>query len=198
MASSSLSRAPSLHPDDWLRVAFSLLASNGIDAVRVEVLARKLGASKGSFYWHFRDRAELLEKMLARWEGDEVAWLEADSGVSAAARWARIVERIAQPDHIRTEVAVGAWARKDKRVANLVAAIEAKKCALIASVLREIGFKPSAAESWSQLVLLVGLGWIDRATRDEEASVAGRSLGELLSELVLAASVSSSAPNHEQ
>ena len=41
------------------------LARHGIESVRVEVLARDLGVSKGSFYWHFRDRSELLEKLLA-------------------------------------------------------------------------------------------------------------------------------------
>ena len=42
----------------------------------MEVVARDLHASKGSFYWHFRDRADLLDKMLAHWEVEELGWLE--------------------------------------------------------------------------------------------------------------------------
>ena len=52
------------------------LAEHGVESVRVEVLARDLGVSKGSFYWHFRDRGELLEKLLARWEDGETQLAE--------------------------------------------------------------------------------------------------------------------------
>ena len=68
MASSAPARSPSLLPDNWLRAAETRLAQHGIESVRVEVLARDLGVSKGSFYWHFRDRNELLDKLLGRWE----------------------------------------------------------------------------------------------------------------------------------
>jgi len=94
----------------------------------VELLARDLGATKGSFYWHFRDRSDLLERMLARWEGDELSSLDfVEGGAGAATRWARFVQRTANPDRIRTEVGVRAWARQDERVARRVTAVETKK-----------------------------------------------------------------------
>ena len=111
-----------------------------MEAVRVEVLARDLGVSKGSFYWHFRDRGDLLDKLLASWEEEELAWPKADEGASAAIRWARLIERTANPDRVRTEVAVRAWARQDERIAGRVAAIERKKVGLIDDVLRDVGF----------------------------------------------------------
>ena len=163
--------------------------------MRVEVLARDLGVSKGSFYWHFRDRGDLLEKLLARWEDEELSWPKAEDSASAATRWARLIERTANPARIRGEVAVRAWARKDERVASRVAAIERKKVSLIADVLRDVGFNYSAAESWSEMVWLVCLGWLDRATRDRQFQVAGRALGELLSEVILAASARTSGSN---
>lgn len=55
-------------------------------------------------------------------------------------------------------------------------------------MLRDVSFAPSAAQAWAEVVLLVCLGWLDRATRDREFELAGRGLGEFLSELVLAAS----------
>lgn len=162
--------------------------------MRVEVLARDLRVSKGSFYWHFRDRGDLLERMLSRWEEGELGWLDVDhDDASAATRWARVVARTANPDHVRTEAAVRAWARRDERVARRVAALERRKASLIAGVLRDVGFTRSAAESWSEVVLLVCLGWLDRAARDREFEVASRGLGEVLSEVILAASAGSTS-----
>src|SRR5690606_14615731 len=54
--------------DDWSNAAAVATAAGGIDAVRVEALARRLGVTKGSFYWHFADRSALLDAVLTRWE----------------------------------------------------------------------------------------------------------------------------------
>jgi AcrR family transcriptional regulator len=193
MASPSPSRLAPLQPNDWTRIAFAQLAREGIESVRVEVLARELGVSKGSFYWHFRDRDELLMAMLDHWERVESDLLSAEESPegepsNAAARWARFVERSTEPERIREEIAVRAWARRDERVAVRVASIEHRRAKVIAGVLSEIGFTKESAESWSQMVLLVYLGWLDRTARDGEFRLAGRGLGELLSDLVLAAS----------
>ncbi|MGB9070020.1 MAG: TetR/AcrR family transcriptional regulator [Candidatus Acidiferrales bacterium] len=193
MASAAPARAPSLHPDNWLRAAENRLAQNGIESVRVEVLARDLGVSKGSFYWHFRDRGELLEKLLTRWEDAEIDWLNAEAAAGAATRWANFVARAVDADRMRLEVSLRAWARADERVAGRVAAVEKRTSRLIADVLREIGFTQSAADSWSDVAQLICLGWLDRATRDRPFDGSGRSLGELLSEFILAASARGAA-----
>ena len=184
-----LAKVSPLQPNDWIRAALAKLSQDGVDAVRVEVLARNLGVSKGSFYWHFRDRQELLERTLAHWEQGEFALLDLDAvATSAATRWARIVQVTADPNRIQLDVSVRSWARRDEQVARRVAAVEQKKVSVIADVLQDVGFTQPAAQAWSEVALLVCLGWLDRATRDRQFQVAGRGLGEFLSELVLAAS----------
>jgi len=195
MASSAPARFASLRPADWIQAALLRLANYGLDEVRVELLARDLGVSKGSFYWHFRDRTELHEKMLAAWESSELRWI--DDGVrhrSAARRWAIFVARVSDPERIRLEAAIRGWAREDGKVAAMLAAIERKRAHLIAEVLADVGFSWRAAQAWSELVLLLCLGWTDRAARDVDAE--NRDLGELLSDVILAASARSS-PRHE-
>ena len=179
-----------LQPQDWIRAASSRLSQEGIEAVRVEVLARDLRVSKGSFYWHFRDREDLLSSVLAQWEREEAAWLQDVAGgeTSAAARWANLVERGAEEQRCRFEAALRAWARRDDRVAVRVAALERGRRQFTADVLQDVGFTLPAAEAWADLAQLVYLGWLDRSTRDAEFRLAGRGLGEFLSELVLAAS----------
>tara|TARA_B100000686_G_C16713341_1_gene930518 strand:- start:82 stop:687 length:606 start_codon:yes stop_codon:yes gene_type:complete len=56
-----------LSREDWISAAWKMLGEYGFEGVRVEPLARSLGVTKGSFYWHFRDRQELIEALLDRW-----------------------------------------------------------------------------------------------------------------------------------
>ena len=60
-----------LSADDWAQAALDLIAETGVQAVAVEPLARRLGVTKGSFYWHFPSRDALLQAALERWENVE-------------------------------------------------------------------------------------------------------------------------------
>lgn len=57
-----------LSSEDWERAAIDVIAEQGVGGVAVEPLARRLGVTKGSFYWHFPSREALLEAALKRWE----------------------------------------------------------------------------------------------------------------------------------
>lgn len=61
-------RTGRLSADDWAQAALDLIAEQGVAAVAVEPLARRLGVTKGSFYWHFPSRDALLQAALERWE----------------------------------------------------------------------------------------------------------------------------------
>ena len=58
----------SLTAQDWIDAAYSAIAEDGVGSVAVEPLARRLGVTRGSFYWHFKDRRALVEATLGRWE----------------------------------------------------------------------------------------------------------------------------------
>jgi AcrR family transcriptional regulator len=66
--SSAAATSPRLGPDDWTAAALDAVAEGGVANVSVERLAAGLGATKGSFYWHFKDRPALIAAMLERWE----------------------------------------------------------------------------------------------------------------------------------
>jgi len=59
---------PTLTAADWAEAALQLIAEAGLGALTVETLAGRLGVTKGSFYWHFKGRSELLAASLRRWE----------------------------------------------------------------------------------------------------------------------------------
>ena len=64
-------RSGRLSADDWAQAALDQIAEQGVSAVAVEPLARRLGVTKGSFYWHFPSRDALLQAALERWETHE-------------------------------------------------------------------------------------------------------------------------------
>src|SRR4249919_1265431 len=64
----SAERISRLTAEDWAQAALDMIAEQGVSAVAVEPLARRLGVTKGSFYWHFPSRDALLQAALERWE----------------------------------------------------------------------------------------------------------------------------------
>lgn len=193
MATATALKVPHLQPNDWIQAGFARLASDGIESVRVELLARDLRVSKGSFYWHFRDREDLLGKILARWEEGERDRLQ-PSGHAAELRWAWFVEQNSTQERVRMELAIRAWARKEERVAACVATADKERTRFIADVLREIGFANAASESWAEVILLVWLGWLDQAAQTANSELMRPRLGDLLSRVILAASGNPARP----
>src|SRR2546421_12612715 len=79
----------------WLEAGLAELARSGAEGVRVEVLAKNLGVTKGGFYRRFRDRAALLEAMLSSWSAGRIASIEAQTsldGVTARERLRAIIK----------------------------------------------------------------------------------------------------------
>ncbi|MGV0151710.1 TetR/AcrR family transcriptional regulator [Rhodococcus sp. GB-02] len=86
-----------LSRDQWIDAAFQALTSHGPDAVAVEKVARTLGSTKGSFYWHFANRDELLQAALDRWEvlaTERLISSVESSGEPAEARLRRLVDSV--------------------------------------------------------------------------------------------------------
>lgn len=175
---------------DWVRAALEMLCSTGIDSVRVETLAKRLRISKGSFYWHFKDREDLLEAILATWEARQSDWQSPDGARirNAAENWANLLEVISRPESGRLDLAIFSWAREDEKVRRSVSEVEKRRLAHLTRIFREIGFNPRQAEQWAGTVLLAYVGWVDRATRDAAFKDSGPDLATLLSRIILAAS----------
>jgi len=61
-----------LSAEDWEQAALELIREQGVTAVAVEPLAKRLGVTKGSFYWHFANRDALIQGALDRWEKNDI------------------------------------------------------------------------------------------------------------------------------
>ena len=105
----------------WVEAALEALATGGPEGVRIEALAARLGVSKGGFYWHFEDRAALLEEMLDSWEqrmvGDVIAQVEREPGAPRAKLQHLFELAIGSADVLPLELALRDWSRRDRDVA---------------------------------------------------------------------------------
>jgi AcrR family transcriptional regulator len=112
-----LKKRTTLTRDDWLAGAMELLREQGIGGVRILTLAQRMGVSRGSFYWHFRDHADLLEGMLEWWEREMtdnvIRHAETASG-QAPRRLLALGEYILGSRLTGYDMAVRSWAQADK------------------------------------------------------------------------------------
>jgi AcrR family transcriptional regulator len=155
----------------WVHAAVAALRRGGVDAVRVEPLARGLGVTKGSFYWHFRDRRDLLQALLASWE-EETDWLIGESSRHAvpADRLLSFFATVAETRVYPPDTAIFAWARRDRAVARRAAATEEKRIAFVETQLRDSGIGPREARRRAEIGYLATLGWLERSTRATQST----------------------------
>ena len=149
---------------DWTDAALIALANGGIDAVRVETLAKTIGVTKGSFYWHFADRDDLRTAVLARWEDlatsriiDQVDSLEAGDPVARLRALVRVVfgaDRVSA----RIETAVRGWAAADEAAARSTARVDGRRIDYVAKLLRSAGHSPATARRRARLLYRTLLG----------------------------------------
>lgn len=157
-------RAP-LTRDDWLDAAAGLIVEGGFDALRILTLARRLGVSRGSFYWHFRDHQDLVRSFLERWRQRRVAELEllqpGDDDVEAEThRILRLLlgESGRSVRRMRVELAVRDFARRDDQAAGAVAAVDAARIRCNETLLLRRGAGEGVAHDRSLLLYVATMG----------------------------------------
>ena len=142
--------SPRLSRDSWIDAALALLARGGSEAVKVEPLARQLGVTKGSFYWHFRDRRGLLAAALRRWEEVEtLAVREAveAGGGTALERLRRLFAIAFERRIMALEVALRGWAARDRGARDAVVRVDGLRLAYLRDLYLEAGLARAEAEA---------------------------------------------------
>ena len=71
-----------LDRDEWIEAAIDVLAEQGLQGMRIEVLAKNFGVTKGSFYWHFKDRQYLVDGVLETWRDCRIRDINKQTGAS--------------------------------------------------------------------------------------------------------------------
>jgi AcrR family transcriptional regulator len=188
-----------LRREDWLRAARLALLTGGAAAVRVERLAEALGVTKGSFYWHFRNRDELLEALLREWEEElgeldgvmgALPEMEPGRGLEALTSYLEPRVRASEAGELPSDAAIFAWAAADDGVARRVNAAEAER---IAFMQRLVGDARTG-----EFLYLAYMGFVMRRRRDPSAAGFFPVLGWMAERLIAreAAEVGGPEPRH--
>jgi len=161
MAEQKASSQRRLSRDDWITAALGAIADGGLAAVAVEPLAARLGATKGSFYWHFENRDALLEAAIRRWEKETTTDVVADITTAhdaPASQFRRLVAGVierAEQDRVGPALLANA---AHPAVAPALDRVTATRLNLIATVLRRLGFPPAEARRRALLAYSAYLG----------------------------------------
>jgi AcrR family transcriptional regulator len=149
-----------LTPTDWLRAAFQNLAVEGISIIKAEVLAKKLGTTKGSFYWHFKDVPTFKAEMLKLWEAEATKGIiiavtsSAPKGPARLQVLASLVSHMNEANEyggLRAEPAIREWARVDKLAATAMQRVDIARIAFVKKLFVESGFRSSDAKMRAEL-----------------------------------------------
>lgn len=152
-------RSSRISDDSWIETALAMLAEGGLDAVRVEPLAARLGVTKGAFYARYANRDALLVELLDYWRRVstvEVITSFAEIDESPAERLNRILNLPSRrPDvreRARIEMAIRLWAHLDERADATMREIDAYRIAYFEAVLRSNGYDDGEASARAFLI----------------------------------------------
>jgi AcrR family transcriptional regulator len=146
----------------WIEQGLQALAGGGPDAVRVEVLAKQLGVTKGGFYGSFADRDALLEAMLEKWErettDDVIDRVEHEGGDPRTKIRRAGVLTFASDRLLPIDLAVRDWARRDQAVAERLRRVDNRRMEFLRQMIGTFCADPDEVEARSLLAFCVAIG----------------------------------------
>ena len=147
--------------EDWIRGALELLSTAGVEGVKIVRLAERLGVTSGSFYWHFKNRRELLDALLDYWAREMT-----DAAIEAAKRvegppkeriW-QLMNQVMDDGLARFDLAIWHWAQSDAAAKTAFQRSVANRFEFAIWMFREAGFSKSQAEARGRLMVVYMMG----------------------------------------
>jgi AcrR family transcriptional regulator len=144
---------------DWIDFAVTTLAHEGFQALKADVLARKLGVSRGGFYWHFPDLGTFHARVIAHWRqtATEAIITDLEHHDPREQRLDALLRR-AFGHHARLDIRMRAWADEHAGAARAVSDIDRRRTSYIEQLLVDAGIAPPLAATRAQLLYWAYLG----------------------------------------
>jgi AcrR family transcriptional regulator len=134
---------------EWLEAALRALEDHGIEGVKVERLARDLGIAKSGFYWHFRDRDDLLDALLHYWSLEFTGVVAKNPQVTSLPPHDRLrttMEMVFEHGLGRYDAAFAAWARVDRRANRVYRQVYRNRLKFVGQAFQDLGFEGDELE----------------------------------------------------
>lgn len=154
-----------LSQEDWERAALEIIARQGIGAIAVEPLAKYLGVTKGSFYWHFSNRRDLIGSALKRWRDEDRLLIEQKvfSQTNPHERLRAWFFLSAEPSQSHLIYATLLADRQYEIVAKVLKEVTLERLSHLQAAYQEIGLSESDAKQQSLLSYSVYVGYLHMA-----------------------------------
>lgn len=165
-----------LSANDWAHAALRAIASGGLAAVKVERLAAELGTTKGSFYWHHRNRDALLVAALELWEQEHTEALIAavEREADPRNRLRRLFLLITE-EHPANQIEIALLATGgDPRVQPMLTRVTERRIAYVADLFEQMGWRPAMAQRQALLAYSAWLGFTQLVQVTPSAVPSGR------------------------
>ncbi|MCR9195260.1 MAG: TetR/AcrR family transcriptional regulator [Hyphomonas sp.] len=149
-----------LGPDAWVDAAYAAFEAGGVSAVRIDRLAKALKITRGSFYWHFKDRRALLQAVLDRWDQSKTEGAitaNEDAGGDPSDRLLRLLHTCASDDG-KLEIGIRAWASEDEDARQTVERIDERRISYMARLANAAGVPEHVASARARVGYLAWLG----------------------------------------
>ena len=137
---------------DWINAGQQMLITSGIDSVRVETLAQKIGITRGSFYHHFKGRNELLQEILIDWKSratEQVIRRLKNTHYPPKEQLAIIFNLPTRGHSAKSaadfELAIRAWARRDKSARKMMEEVDQFRLNYIKELIISLGYNDKEA-----------------------------------------------------
>lgn len=154
-----MSTRPTLTREDWIQAAQRMLILGGIDTVRVDNLAKELKITRGSFYYHFKSRDELLQSLLTDWRARSTENVIRQLGSQQYSPTERLQHLLNLPFKGNTareaaafEIGIRAWARRDPLVRQALDEVDSHRLHYIKSILLQMGYTEQNAYDTAVLI----------------------------------------------
>jgi AcrR family transcriptional regulator len=168
-----------LTADDWIDFALVALAREGFEALKADVLARKLRVSRGSFYWHFADLRTFHAQVIERWKRVATEAIIADiERRDGAEQRLDALMRHAFGRGAALELRMRAWADNNAAAARALEEVDGRRRRYIEQLLQNAGISPALAAARTQIVYWTYLGAALSRSR-----LAGEKLEQIVAEL---------------
>jgi AcrR family transcriptional regulator len=164
-----------LGPQDWVVEALETLGREGVVGVNIENVARSMRVTKGSFYHHFEDKEEFINRLLEYWQTeltDKINGHLSHLHGKPAERLLALLEFIAENETNRYDASMRAWALHDERVATVVRRVDQKRLAYVRGLFRKMGFPAEQAGMRSRMSYYYVVG--ERTALAEERTLESR------------------------
>lgn len=163
-------RGPALGRVDWVRAGLEALIESGVEAVKITKLAERLGVTRGSFYWHFRDREDILQALIEYWERKNTR-----SILAAAAQGPDLLGSVlalmevwidAELYDPPLELSIRGWGRSDPDLRARIHAADDARIAALTQMYLQAGRSPEQAVVAARNIYYMQMGYYALEVRE--------------------------------